>query len=851
MVNAGRILIMPRGEWDALTSYNMLDLVTKNGVAYLAKQANVGQDPALDTTMTYWQTFGSAVVPDNDTIIYDGDGDLAVNLDGTTLKYDAVNSYIKVAIDGVTLKYDSVNGYIYADVSTSLAGLDDVQLTSIQNGQIIAYNSTSQKFVNIDLPVGGGSKIKVTTAEATLYGQTVTLSDGVTTLSGTFSNSGEYTFEGVELTGNLTISSSDGNDRATRTLTVQYYSSYAVALAFFEATVTVTFPYTEGASCSISDGVTTIAATGSPMAFSIPNAGTWTATVTLDGASKTDTVTITTDGQTEALTIAYGTINVTYDNDFRGVSITCTQGGTTITKTAPSGGNTMEFYPPTTGTWVIEGTVGGSPYSTSVTVSSLSTAVPANLETIPDGSTKTPTDDVGIWLACAGIKDKAYTTLSQVIGDSETFNALLGDSNACAYMARSTTFATTLCADQYSMNLIGQYDTACDALLSDATWASAIANSTYFESVLNVKVPIMTSNTTPEGEANQSSFYANDNFKAWAAFAPKSARSNGWIPNASEDSGTPWIQYKFTSPVKVNMVTTDNGQSTVRTFTTKLEGSNDDGATFDVIDTSIVVVDDGTTRTFAFANDTAYSLYRLTYLTNTGTSWNIGNGLKLQFYGRTTSSEKVHGANGESAYILDGGSPVTITDPSTLNAGTYTVYSTVAKDASNLSNDYSKTVRICPNTKEIVVRPDNALYWWGYKTNDVVGTPNGVNFRSTWTSANNAQFNTYDITISTPVSGTCGSCMSTTTAYQMSKLNAVAKSNSTQGSVNICTNASWLIAADGTPNVNGNVSLADTSNAMQLFTATATDPTRSCYVCIDVFGNSVANNASIYAVWYE
>ena len=98
MVNAGRILIMPRGEWDALTSYNMLDLVTENGVAYLAKQTNVGQDPAQDSSMTYWQPFGSSVVPDNNTIVFDANNKLAVNIDGETLQYDAHNSYIKVNI---------------------------------------------------------------------------------------------------------------------------------------------------------------------------------------------------------------------------------------------------------------------------------------------------------------------------------------------------------------------------------------------------------------------------------------------------------------------------------------------------------------------------------------------------------------------------------------------------------------------------------------------------------------------------------------------------------------------------------------------------------------------------------
>ena len=106
---------------------------------------------------------------------------------------------------------------------------------------------------------------------------------------------------------------------------------------------------------------------------------------------------------------------------------------------------------------------------------------------------------------------------------------------------------------------------------------------------------------------------------------------------------------------------------------------------------------------------------------------------ELQFYGRASSGAKIHGATDESAYILESGSPVTITDPSTLSAGTYTFYSTVAKDPADLTADYSKTIRICPNTKEIVVRPDNALYWWGYNSGEIeiASTANGWTFSGT------------------------------------------------------------------------------------------------------------------------
>lgn len=42
-----------------------------------------------------------------------------------------------------------------------------------------------------------------------------------------------------------------------------------------------------------------------------------------------------------------------------------------------------------------------------------------------------------------------------------------------------------------------------------------------------------------------------------------------------------------------------------------------------------------------------------------------------------------------------------------------TFTSGVAKDPSNLSNDYSKTVTITSNTTEVYIMPDGAIYWYG------------------------------------------------------------------------------------------------------------------------------------------
>lgn len=46
MTSAGRILIMPKGDWNAGTEYEMLDLVKHNGTSWLAKKTTKGIEPS-------------------------------------------------------------------------------------------------------------------------------------------------------------------------------------------------------------------------------------------------------------------------------------------------------------------------------------------------------------------------------------------------------------------------------------------------------------------------------------------------------------------------------------------------------------------------------------------------------------------------------------------------------------------------------------------------------------------------------------------------------------------------------------------------------------------------------------
>lgn len=124
MINAGRVLIIPKGEWTNLESYEMLDLVTRGDIAYIARQASVGVDPATDTQLTYWQPFGTAA------------------------KIATTTTPGLVMPDGTTVMIDAT-GLISANIGIS--DIKNVTITSISNGQILQYNSSTQKWENKSL----------------------------------------------------------------------------------------------------------------------------------------------------------------------------------------------------------------------------------------------------------------------------------------------------------------------------------------------------------------------------------------------------------------------------------------------------------------------------------------------------------------------------------------------------------------------------------------------------------------------------------------------------------------------------------------------------------------------------
>jgi hypothetical protein len=54
MTTAGRILIIPKGDYDSTVTYEMLDLVKHNGTSWLAKKESTGIEPTVANS-EYWQ----------------------------------------------------------------------------------------------------------------------------------------------------------------------------------------------------------------------------------------------------------------------------------------------------------------------------------------------------------------------------------------------------------------------------------------------------------------------------------------------------------------------------------------------------------------------------------------------------------------------------------------------------------------------------------------------------------------------------------------------------------------------------------------------------------------------------
>lgn len=132
MAIAGRVAIVPKGDWSADATYKRLDAVTYNNTLYFAKK-EVPVGTATSNT-EYWSKSivggvgaiatkeDAGIVKPADGLSIAEDGTLKVSIDGTTLTMDQVNNVIKLAD---TLK-DAINGAFPA------ANVANNQITTVE-----------------------------------------------------------------------------------------------------------------------------------------------------------------------------------------------------------------------------------------------------------------------------------------------------------------------------------------------------------------------------------------------------------------------------------------------------------------------------------------------------------------------------------------------------------------------------------------------------------------------------------------------------------------------------------------------------------------------------------------------
>ena len=155
---------------------------------------------------------------------------------------------------------------------------------------------------------GGGSGGTLTVTG--IAGHTVTVTKDGKTYTRTFNSGGVAVFKGLS-TGTWTVKMSGNGQTATRTVTIT--ADYSLTIAYFSATIKVTYPAKSKCVIKNSSGTQVASNTNTGTAaktwtVTVNAKGTYTVTATAtDGSGKTKstTVSITADGQVKTATLTY------------------------------------------------------------------------------------------------------------------------------------------------------------------------------------------------------------------------------------------------------------------------------------------------------------------------------------------------------------------------------------------------------------------------------------------------------------------------------------------------------------------------------------------------------------------
>lgn len=192
-----------------------------------------------------------------------------------------------------------------------------------------------------------------------------------------------------------------------------------------------------------------------------------------------------------------------------------------------------------------------------------------------------------------------------------------------------------ICQNSSAMSYVGSNNYCANTLIADSTWVTAIANSSYKENVLNVKVPTMTGDTTPSGQVIYSAQNVDDGRLAWKAFDNNDGTTWDCYENVPLTTNQ-YIGYVFDMPVRIVCaeIMPENG-ARVKNF--KVRGSAE-GNTWNNIYSGICKDNSSLTpykvlQRFAFTNNTAYQ-YNVVFVEDIYSGQTMIGAYTVQLYGR-------------------------------------------------------------------------------------------------------------------------------------------------------------------------------------------------------------------------
>ena len=134
MASAGRILILPKGNYNASTTYDMLDLVNHNGKSWLAKKTSKGIEPS-DANSEYWQNMFD-INAENFGALSKHGGILDGNV---TIQKDTAEIVLKKSdTSGTIIQKNSSDNGDYGSLLVDISG-DVMTVLTLRNGQLLMH----------------------------------------------------------------------------------------------------------------------------------------------------------------------------------------------------------------------------------------------------------------------------------------------------------------------------------------------------------------------------------------------------------------------------------------------------------------------------------------------------------------------------------------------------------------------------------------------------------------------------------------------------------------------------------------------------------------------------------------